>query len=152
MSAACAPEPTATRAASAATTVFPDPTSPSRSRDIGTVRARSWRISPSERERQLADPALDLAVLDPQRERLRILRPPRAALAERELQDEELVERETAARREERGPIGREVHLPDRRLERQQAASLADRLRQRLRDLVNDGRAFRPTLDGRVQP
>src|SRR5204862_78657 len=44
MSAACAPDATAMRAASAATTVFPDPTSPSSSRDIGIVRSRSRRI------------------------------------------------------------------------------------------------------------
>ena len=36
MSAAWAPDATAIRAASAATTVFPDPTSPSSRRDIGT--------------------------------------------------------------------------------------------------------------------
>ncbi len=45
MSATWVPDMTAIRAASAATTVFPDPTSPSRSRDIGIVRPMSARIS-----------------------------------------------------------------------------------------------------------
>ena len=48
MRAVCAPEPAAIRAASAATTVFPEPTSPSSKRDIGTRFPRSPRISPND--------------------------------------------------------------------------------------------------------
>jgi len=78
--------------------------------------------------------------------------PARSPLPERELQDQELVEREPAPCDEEALDVVREVHLPERRGDVWQTVALADRRRQWLGDLTDQTRAARAALDRRVQP
>ena len=67
-----------------------------------------------EREGQVRDPLRELRIGDGKRERRRQGGPPSAALRERELQHEELVEREPAPRREQPLDIVGEMDLPQR--------------------------------------
>ena len=121
-------------------------------REVGADLGERAALRARERERQRRDPAFCRGVVGAQRQRLGVPAPALAALAERQLEHEKLVEREPSPCREEVGPRRREVHLAEGVLDREQTPPLADLVGQRLGHLAHDGGPLRAAEHGGVEP